>query len=105
MSINGPFYNNPSKGTWILEVPIIILINTFTNDQDIYKVKRQQGFFVKRYTSAINVFKYGTPGDDSYLGCLVLKTEINTQILEQISTNMRLIQSVLSAIYEIELSG
>lgn len=105
LSINGPYFRNISKKSWMLDIEIIILINTMLNDQDIYKVKRQQGLFSKLYTPIINVYKYGD--NDEYLGCLILKTDgqddIIVENLGQISPDIRIVQSAISATYRIEL--
>src|SRR4051812_28933495 len=76
LRLNGPFLTNPSEDFYNINVDINVLL-TVSNDQaDAYKLQRLIGIILIAYTRAINVYKFGTDGDDSLLGCLVLQNEI-----------------------------
>lgn len=114
-STNGPFFFNPSRGYWIIDIDVNILITVFKNDSDIYKMQRFQGIISKSFASMIPVYKYDNPTDPNaetleyeLLGCLKLYGGRGDDIVilnfGEIAPNIRALQSVMSGTYRIELN-
>jgi hypothetical protein len=105
LRVNGPFINNPSKGYYLLMIDVNILLNVTFSSTDSYKLWRTLGIFLTAFDIYIPVRKYGD--DDSLLGCLRLIPNRGDEIIishfGQVSPDIRLYQSAIDAMYELEL--
>jgi hypothetical protein len=70
--IDGPYFNQVSKGCWFLDVEINVLIVTARNARDVYLHQRIVGAAAAAFTDVIEVKKYGD--DESLIGCFQEKS-------------------------------
>ena len=75
LRMDGPTWNEASKGYFIGSIEINVLITTAVDEEDYHRSHQFAGEVQTAFTKSIDVFKYGcNPQDDqSYLGCLTLK--------------------------------
>lgn len=81
--LNGPDFQQVSKGYLLVEIEINILVTTLKNDKDAHRQARSTGIAVAAFTDNISVFKLGTGAEDdqSLLGCLSLQTNDRDKII------------------------
>ena len=105
LRINGPFAREPSKGYFILEVGVNLLITDIMgNTENPYKLTTLAGGFQAAVSKPILLHKYGPePEDDqTYFGCLLYKS-IKTFQYGQVSANDRVRQAAVDAQLYLEI--
>ena len=80
---DGPTLREVSKGCWVLRVEINILVHSTMDDQNYHRIHQNVGIASAAFDKAIAVFKLGKndpdPDDQSFLGCLQLIQNRETQ--------------------------
>jgi len=111
LRMDGPKWNEASKGYFIGDVQINILITSALTEEDYHRPYRAAGQVQEACTQTIEVFRFGDgPEDDqSHLGCLQLKQDragqdfIELNWFGIIDTNDALVQATVEAHYCITL--
>ncbi len=109
--IDGPDIKNPSKGWYVLDVAINILVKTNMNSENIDNMVVISGIIQAAFTETISVYKLGTGVDDdqSLLGCLRLRSDSQGSVLfnnfGQIDEDSRLTQATIEGRYRMELTA
>jgi hypothetical protein len=70
LRVDGPYYTEVSKKYWKVYVEVNVLIQCAKNNQNFHRVRQLSGNVMEIFEPCISVYKYGTPGDDSYVGSL-----------------------------------
>lgn len=108
--LNGPNIQEVSKGCYIVDVEINILVTSIKDEMDAHKIHRNTGIAVAAFTNLINVYKYGTGDEDdqSLLGCLILQTGRQEAIIVtqfgQVQDTNNILVSTVEAHYRMELT-
>jgi hypothetical protein len=108
LRVNGPYFNNPSRNYYILDLDVNLLLNVLIDERDIYKLDRMLGVFLGAFTPTINVYRYGDSQDDdsSYFGCLQIRDDRGDEIVVarfgQVEKDTRILQAAINAIYYLE---
>lgn len=104
--IDGPHMVEVSASCWKLEVNIGILVVTLTVDSDLYKHQVNIGNLLDDYVGQLNVYKYGTGGDDddSLAFCMQRQGDIVTRHFGQPDQAKRLQQSSVEGDYFVTLN-
>ncbi len=101
--MNGPRIQQYSAGHFRLEVTINILIQHAMQDADAYLIQKSMGIVEEAFTVSIPVFKYGTPGDDSLLGCFIREDEVKVNFFGQVDKTIRQLQGTVQSMYRMDL--
>jgi hypothetical protein len=109
LRMDGPTWNEASKGYFIGSIDINILVTVTVNEEEYHRPHQLAGEVQATFDKSIDVFKYGcNPQDDqSHLGCLSLKqNRSNRDFVELnqfgiIGTDVPLMQSTVEGHYEI----
>lgn len=110
--INGPFTREPSKGYFLLQVDVnVLLTSRYDDEKNLYTPIKYLGLFHEAMDSVIPVFKFGLePGDDEdeQIGCLSPRVGRNESVrvlhFGQIDKTDRVKQSAVDARYFMELT-
>ena len=108
--IDGPDIKNPSRGYYILDVAINILVKANMNSGNVDNMVVISGIIQAAFTETISVFKFGNGVDDdqTLLGCLRLRSDDQGSILfnnfGQIDEDSRLTQATIEGRYRMELT-
>ena len=103
---NGPDIYQLGRNEYKLKITINVLIHHIKADTaDFYTPSRSIGTMTQAFALSIPAYKYGTPGDDSLLGCMLRTSELRINSFGQIDKVTRAIQSTIEADYEIYLEG
>ena len=97
--IDGPMMAEISHNCWKMEVNIGILMITVMVDDDLYRHQVNIGNVVDDMLGTLDIFKYGTPGDDSLAFCLVRNADIITRHFGQPDQAKQLQQSSVEGDY------
>lgn len=108
----GPTTQENSANCWKLEVEINIHITSTIggNTKDVYTLERNAGKFLEYANTSINIYRFGTGGDDddTLLGCLSPRTRKNDSVkyipFGQINPTDTLLQAQVDGKYEMELN-
>jgi len=109
LRMDGPSWDEASKGYFIGNIDINVLVTVAVNEEDYHRPHQIAGEVQAAFTKSIDVFKFGCniQDDQSYLGCLVLKqNRSNRDFVELnqfgiIGTDDPLMQSTVEAHYKI----
>ena len=111
MRYNGPFYLQSSPKNYKLNIELNILVNAKKDDSDNHKIYRMCGIFESSLEAYIPVYRYGPDSvidTREYLGCLrrILNghREVITNHYGQVSPDIQVIQSTITAYYEMDLT-
>jgi hypothetical protein len=99
LRVDGPDVNQTGPVYYTLDTVVNILITSVSNETNIYRMDALKGIILNAFTSSIPIYKYG--GDSTLLGCLQLKSQIDTRDLGLRDTTLR--QVSISAFYSIDL--
>lgn len=106
--MDGPRVREPSKNHFVLDVYINILTQCVLSKTDGYAHQRLTGKVMVLFGTCIPIYRYGTPGDDSKLGDLILQYSRRSGPLRfanfgQIDEKLRLQQSTTEGHYRMTL--
>lgn len=112
LRMDGPTWNEASKGYFIGVVQINVLLTSALNEEDYHRPYRIAGQVQEAFTQTIEVFKFGDGPDDdqSKFGCLQLKqNRSNGDFVELnwfgiIDTDDPLVQATVEAHYCLTIS-
>lgn len=99
LRLNGPDYKQTGPSAYTLDTVVNLLITSVSNETNIYRMDALKGIILAAFSSSIPVYKYGD--DDTLLGCLQLKSQIDIRDLGLRDTTLR--QVSISAFYSIDL--
>jgi hypothetical protein len=99
LRLNGPDYIQTGPKFYTLNAIVDLLITSVSNETNIYRMDALKGIILKAFTSSIPVYKYGS--DDTLLGCLALKSQIDVRDFGLRDVTLR--QVSISAFYKIDL--
>lgn len=109
--MNGPQRRQPSRGCFVLEVQINILVRSFMDDDDFHKMRRNVGEVTTWLADNHCIFRYGDGinDDDTLLGELHLQNRAKSQLVQvnhfgQIDPKFRLEEATVEASFEIHLN-
>lgn len=105
LRIDGPHMRQTSAGVWVLEVSIGILMVTVMSDNDMYKHLVNVGNIADDMLNTIEVYKYGSGGDDdgSLAWCITREGEILIRHFGQPDDAKLLQQSSVEGTYLVTL--
>jgi len=74
LRLDGPTLREVSKGCWILQCQINILVQSTMDDKNYHRIHQNVGIAAAAFAPAIDVFRLGNnPQDDqTFVGCLQL---------------------------------
>jgi len=110
LRINGPVSKEPSKGFYILNVTVNIIIQNYMSEENAYNIINNEGVFFAGM-GPIDVFKHGNGPDDdgSFLGCLVLREDLLeprfVARFGQLKEDVRIRESMVGGKYKICLQN
>ena len=110
LRINGPVTKEPSKGYYILNVTVNIILQSYMTEENAYNIIRNEGTFFAAM-GPIEVFKHGNGPDDdgSFIGCLILREDLVeprfVSRFGQLSQDTRMRESMVGGKYKICLSN
>lgn len=110
LRMDGPNWAEVSKGCWIGDVEINILISTAFDDNDYHRSHQFGGNIQAAFTN-INAYKFGDGIEDTqeFLGCLRLKQDISGRDFIEFNYFGRraiddpIVQATVEGHYKIEL--
>jgi len=72
LRVDGPFFQQFSKGWWKLIVEVNAIITVPKSDKDFHNIRLQTDFVTSLFTNNILTYRYGKEiqDDDTFLGCL-----------------------------------
>ena len=109
LRIDGPRLTEVSKDCWLFRVEVNILLTSVMNDVNYHRIQQSVGIAQAGFV-VIPVFRYGTPGDDSQLGCLqLLQSKLSRDFLEanqfgQIGMKADILQATVEGHYKMLLN-
>lgn len=108
---DGPYAREVSRGYWVIELEINLLMISSTGKDDTHKHKKFVGLVQTAFTNTINVMRRGDGVDDNntLLGCLQLRTDdqeaITTSYFGKIETDVSIEQTAVEGHYKMNLSA
>lgn len=106
LRIDGPFYDEVSKGYWNIDVEINVLVATYLDPKDKVKHERNVGAVLAGFNTDIPVMQFGVGTDDNALirlGCFRATSSVKTTPFGQIKSDARLMQSTLEQTFQMNL--
>ncbi len=68
--LEGPYFNELTKGYWKIEVYIALLLTMINDENDLYKAQRIAGQLLAMFDKDIPIFRYNE--ENTMLGCMRL---------------------------------
>jgi hypothetical protein len=110
--MDGPQTRQPSRGCFVLEFEINILVRSYMDDVDFHKMRRSCGKVATFLQKNHCIYRYGDGPDDddeSLLGTLQLKNRRSDEHVRinnfgQIDANVRIEEATVEALFEIHLT-
>lgn len=110
LRINGPVTREVSKGDYVLNVTVNIILQNYMSEENAYTIIANEGVFFAAM-GPIQVFKHGNGPDDdgSFIGCLVLREDLVeprfVARFGQLKEDVRLRESMVGGKYKICLQN
>lgn len=106
LRIDGPDAVQYTKNNWKLFVEINCLITTKFDDTNFHLHRKNTGIVSSFFERCIPTYKYGKESgdDDSLVGELIRKSEVNVSHFGQVGPRLLLQQSSVESKYEMELN-
>lgn len=107
--LDGPYVTQCTKNEEVYDIEINVLLVSVVEDTYAYRIQELMGVFGQAFTPSISVFKYGKEpqDDDSYVGCLQLKTGKGERVIysnfSQIGPNTSIKQGSIEGHYRMHL--
>lgn len=103
--VDGPFWKQISKSSFqgVIEINVLCVVKKEVDD--FHAIYRLTGIIsAAMMMNQINVYKYGDPGDNSFLGCLIrMNDPIDVKNYGQIEPDVPILQSTVETTYRIEV--
>jgi len=100
--MDGPDISEVSKNYYVLRVDVSILIHSTMDDTNYHRIDASIGITTAAF-STVKVYRYGTPGDDTLLGCLTLQDELQVLRYGQRSPDKKLQHASVEGHYKMTL--
>lgn len=108
--VDGPQTRQPSRGCFVLEFEINILVRSYMDDDDFHKMRKACGKVVAFLGKNHCIYRYGDGpnDDDSLLGTLQLKNRrknepVRVNNFGQTDPQYRIEEATVAALFEIHL--
>ena len=110
LRVDGPFFQQFTKGYWNLKVEINAIITVPKSDKDFHNIRKQTDFVTSMFTNSILTYRYGKEiqDDNTYLGCLQAedgkRKNLQVSHFGQLQTTDEILQAGVERHYKMELA-
>ncbi len=100
---NGPVYMPYPGNQYRLELDVNLLIHLAHDHLTTQRMSHLTGKVASLFVKSIGIYRYGTPGDNSQLGCAQLEGQIVTNDFGQKDLKSTIQQSTVEGLYALTL--
>ncbi len=109
--IDGPYLKEQTKGSWVLNVEVNLMIVVNLNPKNIYRIEEIEGEIVSKFFDCLDVYKLGQKesDDNTVLGCLKLIQQGRERVIVTnfgvVKPDIRQMQKSIEGHYKMYLEG